>query len=73
MTPTKQYKNHQHLAPVNCTNVNNHWYQPAMKKQRLDINVLKEAQAQLESLAKLELKEMLEHLDEQTEYPNTEK
>lgn len=44
-----------------------------MKKQRLDINVLKEAQAQLESLAKLELKEMLEHLDEQTEYPNTEK
>jgi hypothetical protein len=43
-----------------------------MKKERLDINVLKEAQANLENLVKLELKEMLEHLDEQTEYPNNE-
>jgi hypothetical protein len=43
-----------------------------MKRERLDINVLKEAQTQLENLAKLELKQMLEHLDEQSEYPNNE-
>ena len=43
-----------------------------MKRQRLDINVLKEAQANLEHLAKMELKEMLEHIDGQTENTNTE-
>ena len=43
-----------------------------MKRERLDINVLKEAQAQLESLAKLEIKEMLERLDEEAEYPNNQ-
>lgn len=43
-----------------------------MKRERLDINVLKEAQAQLESLAKLEIKEMLERLDEEAEHPNNQ-
>jgi hypothetical protein len=43
-----------------------------VKRERLDINVLKEAQAQLESLAKLEIKEMLERLDQEAEHPNNE-
>jgi hypothetical protein len=43
-----------------------------MKRERLDINVLKEAQANLENLAKLEIKEMLKHLDEQADYPDNE-
>jgi hypothetical protein len=43
-----------------------------MKRQRLDITVLEEAQAQLESLAKLEIKEMLERLDQEAEHPNNE-
>jgi hypothetical protein len=43
-----------------------------MKRQRLDISVLKDAQKNLESLAKLELKEMLEHFDEEAQYPNNE-
>jgi hypothetical protein len=38
-----------------------------MKKERLDINVLKQAQQNLENLAKLELKEMLQKLDEEVE------
>ena len=38
-----------------------------MKRERLDINVLKQAQANLENLAKLELQEMLQKLDEETE------
>jgi hypothetical protein len=38
-----------------------------MKKERLDINVLKEAQRNLENLAKLELQEMLQKLDEEAE------
>ena len=43
-----------------------------MKKQRLDLNVLKEAQENLESLAKLEIKEMLERLDQEVEHTNNE-
>jgi hypothetical protein len=38
-----------------------------MKKERLDINVLRQAQQNLENLAKLELKEMLQKLDEEVE------
>jgi hypothetical protein len=38
-----------------------------VKRERLDINVLKQAQANLENLAKLELQEMLQKLDEETE------
>jgi hypothetical protein len=38
-----------------------------VKKERLDINVLKEAQRNLENLAKLELQEMLQKLDEEAE------
>jgi hypothetical protein len=38
-----------------------------VKKERLDINVLKEAQRNLENLAKLELQEMLKKLDEEVE------
>lgn len=37
-----------------------------MKRQKLDINVLKEAKDNLEKLAKMELKEMLETIDEDT-------
>jgi hypothetical protein len=35
------------------------------KQERLDLQVLQEAQVRLEQLAKLELKEMLEQLDRQ--------
>jgi hypothetical protein len=38
-----------------------------VKRERLDINVLRQAQQNLESLAKLELQEMLQKLDEETE------
>jgi hypothetical protein len=43
-----------------------------MKKQRLDIDVLREAQANLENLAKMELREMLEHLDKEADYTDSE-
>jgi hypothetical protein len=38
-----------------------------VKRERLDINVLKQAQENLENLAKLELKEMLQKFDEEAE------
>jgi len=38
-----------------------------VKRERLDINVLRQAQQNLESLAKLELQEMLQKLDEEVE------
>jgi hypothetical protein len=38
-----------------------------VKRERLDINVLIQAQQNLESLAKLELQEMLQKLDEEVE------
>ena len=57
---------------INYTNAPKHWSRPDVKRERLDINVLKEAQAQLESLAKLEIKEMLERLDQEAEHPNNE-
>lgn len=38
-----------------------------MKRERLDITVLRRAQKNLENLAKLELKEMIQKLDEETE------
>jgi hypothetical protein len=38
-----------------------------VKRERLDINVLRQVQQNLESLAKLEIKEMLQKLDEETD------